>query len=293
MSDEDRERDPGADEAAGARSGSDEATDSSQPDRAGPAPAGRPARPEGSAEPLDELVDGFVSGGVARRTRQGGDMTKKEPKKTGTEAARTPVLGRSGLADEVLGQLAARNGEAASAQPTPTGPDRIYEFADSLRREGDERRDKAKEELETWVTFTLAGESYGLPVSHVQEILRVTGITRVPHAPNPVRGVTNMRGRVLPVVDLRLRLGMPQREVDGASRILVVESRDRPIGLLVDAVQQVVRLARSAVQPPPPDVMTTQSDYILGVYHLQESLVILLEVDRVLVIHDSLQAARD
>ena len=196
-------------------------------------------------------------------------------------------LPASGLAEEVLGALERRGDPEGAA---PAGPDRLFAFADSLKRqEGEGERDqKAEEELETWVTFVLSRECYGLPVSHVQEILRVAGITRVPHAPHPVRGVTNLRGRVLPVVDLRVRLGIGEREIDNASRILVVASQGRLMGLLVDAVQQVVRIGRSGIQPPPPDVMTAQSDYILGVYHLQEALVILLDVDRVLFIKESL-----
>lgn len=209
---------------------------------------------------------------------------KKEKKGKGGGGLKLPG---AGLAEEVLGVLDRREEPAGGP---PAGPDRLYAFADSLKRqEGEGDRDhKTEEELETWVTFILSGECYGLPVSHVQEILRVAGITRVPHAPHPVRGVTNLRGRVLPVVDLRVRLGIGEKEIDGASRILVVSSQGRLMGLLVDAVQQVVRIGRSGIQPPPPDVMTTQSDYILGVYHLQETLVILLDVDRVLFIKESL-----
>ena len=141
--------------------------------------------------------------------------------------------------------------------------------------------------IETWVTFVLARESYALPVSHVLEILRVAGITRVPHAPHVIRGVTNMRGKVLPVVDLRGRLGIEPAEVTAQSRILVVSSRGRLLGLLVDAVQQVERLDLQTVQPPPPDVMTAQSDYLIGVCPTGPRLVVLLDVARVLVLHSA------
>lgn len=210
-------------------------------------------------------------------------MTSKE-KNGDTGGGRK--LPPSGLAEDVL-----REPEPAPAAGAGhEGPDQLYSFADSLARDAEGIDDQKQEEkLETWVTFELAGEFFGLPVTHVQEILRVTGITRVPHAPGAVRGVTNMRGKVLPVVDLRVRLGLREKEIDGHSRILVVSSKGRYMGLLVDSVQQVLRLARSKIQPPPPDVMTHQSDYILGVYHLDEALVILLEVDRVLLIRDSVQ----
>ncbi|MBI4952159.1 MAG: chemotaxis protein CheW [Myxococcales bacterium] len=173
-------------------------------------------------------------------------------------------------------------------------PDRVYAFADALLAEdAGAAASPADEPLETWVTFALAGECFALPVSHVQEILRVTTITRVPHAPHPIRGVTNLRGRVLPVVDLRIRLELAEVGVTASSRILVVRSRRRLLGLLVDGVHQVVRLARSRVEPPPPDVMTPQSDYILGVHHLQDTLAILLDVERVLAVRDAGRAPRD
>ncbi len=220
-------------------------------------------------------------------------------KKSATPRKRSK-LPRSGLAEDILGAKQKEEDEQQlepetpeiSDDPAPTlekpsGPERIFDFADIINQNSDASQEHQKaEKLETWVTFDLASEVFALPVSHVQEILRVGTITVVPHAPNPVRGVTNKRGRVLPVVDLRLRLGLREVEVGPKSRILVVESQGRLLGLLVDGVQQVLRIALSQVQPPPPDVMTEQSDYIIGVYHLDENLAILLDVNRVLVVRE-------
>jgi purine-binding chemotaxis protein CheW len=217
----------------------------------------------------------------------------KKPKKS--------KLPRSGLAEEILDRPEYAepkpypppvNEEDAAGAETPEGPDRLYEFADimSETKDDDGEKAKTKEKAETWVTFGLAGETFALPVSHVQEILRVKTITKVPHAPDPVRGVTNKRGQVLPVVDLRRRLGVTQIEPGPKSRILVVESRKRLLGLLVDEVHKVVRIVPSQVQAPPSDVLTEQSDYILGVTNLDENLVILLEVDRVLTIKEPVPA---
>ncbi len=182
-----------------------------------------------------------------------------------------PPLPPSGLAEDILG-----SGEK---------PD-IYTFTDSLQTANGEVAQR-RVRIETWVTFALGGETFGLPVTHVVEILRVSGITRVPHAPPTVRGMTNMRGKVLPVVDLRVCLGLPPLELDAQRRILVVASRGRHIGLLVDAVQQVERIDRESVQPPPPDVMTAESEYIIGVIQVSARLVILLDADRVLSIHSA------
>jgi purine-binding chemotaxis protein CheW len=213
------------------------------------------------------------------------------------------VLPRAGLAAEILPQLrggreegeaAARQREPAAPEPAPAGPgalaapERIYAFADRLRSSAPVAAEPP-EELETWVSFSLDGDTFALPVSHVHEIIRVGTITRVPHAPFPIRGITNLRGQVLPVVDLRLRLGLKAAALAEESRILVATSLARTIGLLVDAVQQVVRIAPSKVQPPPPDVMSDRSEYILGVFDLGRELALLLDIGQVLLIPSSIE----
>ncbi|MEM1177699.1 MAG: chemotaxis protein CheW [Acidobacteriota bacterium] len=166
-------------------------------------------------------------------------------------------------------------------------PTRVFDFADRL---DDGRR--AQEEvrpvkLGTFVAFDLAGETYAMPVDPVRQVVRVSTITRVPHAPRPIRGVTNLRGRVIPVIDLRLRIGLPETQVGRSSRVVSVSSRGRLIGLLVDAVHQVVHLDLYKVQPPPDDVMTLQSDYIEGVYGEGDDLILLLDIDKALIIREA------
>ena len=95
-----------------------------------------------------------------------------------------------------------------------------------------------------------------------------------------------MRGRVIPVIDLRLRIELPSAELGRSSRVIVVSSRGRLLGLLVDAVHQVIHVDLNRVQPPPDDVMTVQSDYISGVYHLEDQLILLLDINRVLIIQE-------
>ena len=175
----------------------------------------------------------------------------------------------------------------ADGEVLPAPDDRILLFADSLqeRRQVQEER---RHQWETWVTCRIDREVFALPVKQVQEILRVSALTRVPHAPFPVRGVTNLRGYVLPVVDLRVRLGMTPDEPGPRHRVMVVHSRGRLIGLLVDAVEQVTQIDRLAVEAVPDDVMTDQSYYLLGVYHLDErEMVILLDADKVLQVREA------
>lgn len=166
-------------------------------------------------------------------------------------------LPQSGMADDILAKLARGELDAEPETPardsSPTTPrdrdlDSIYTFTDSLQlgREEEEER----EVFETWVEFALAGELFALPVSQVREILRVREVTPVPHPPFPVIGVINLRGRVVPLLDLRARLDLPAAPPDAASRIVLVESDQRRIGLLVDRVERVAQLAQSAMRPP-------------------------------------------
>jgi len=133
------------------------------------------------------------------------------------------------------------------------------------------------------VTFVLDREEYGIPVVQVREVIRVGEITRVPQAPAHVRGVTNLRGRILPVVEIRTRLGLEPGVVSPRSRIVVVEVHDRVIGLLVDAVLQVAKVPLDTVAPPPDEVLSPQADYISGVARWSSRLIILLELEKALL----------
>ena len=133
------------------------------------------------------------------------------------------------------------------------------------------------------VTFALDREEYGIPVAQVREVIRVGDITRVPQAPPHVRGVTNLRGRILPVVELRSRLGLAPAVPTPRSRIVVVEVRDRVLGLLVDAVLQVVKVPAETVAPTPEEVRSSDAEYLGGVARWNDRLVILLELEQALL----------
>ena len=169
-----------------------------------------------------------------------------------------PKLPHSGMADEILGRLA--RGElteepdapdAAPGEPSAAAPrdiDRIYTFTDSLQLGQEEEEER--EVYETWVEFRLAGDLFALPVGQVREVLRVREVTPVPHPPFPVIGVINLRGRVVPLLDLRARLALRATPPDDDSRVVLVESQKRRIGLLVDGVERVAQLAQSAIREP-------------------------------------------
>ena len=158
----------------------------------------------------------------------------------------------------------------------------------------DEEEEEEPEELETWVLFQLDRRGHCLPVTHVREILRVGEITRVPHAPAAVRGVTNVRSRVVPVVDLRQRLGLAPAKVGNASRILAVEMGERLLGYLVDRVDQVVHLAPSRFETPAAD--DAEAGCAQAVYRLREEdteTVVLLGPDRIVSLEEETPDGKD
>ena len=99
-----------------------------------------------------------------------------------------------------------------------------------------------------WVTFMLEGEIYGIEVIQVQEVLRVTEIAPVPGSPDYVLGIINLRGNVVTVLDTRRRFGLPGHEITDATRIIIIESEDNIVGVLVDSVAEVVELKKSAIE---------------------------------------------
>jgi purine-binding chemotaxis protein CheW len=133
------------------------------------------------------------------------------------------------------------------------------------------------------LTFALDREEYGIPVTQVREVIRVDGITRVPQVPAHIRGVTNLRGRILAVVEVRTRLGLSEAVITPASRIVVVDLRGRTLGLLVDRVSQVTKVPADSVAPPPEEVVTAETDFLTGVARWESRLIMLLDLDKVLL----------
>jgi purine-binding chemotaxis protein CheW len=132
------------------------------------------------------------------------------------------------------------------------------------------------------VVFQLGAELFGVEIAHVHEIIRMQTVTRVPRAPSFVEGVINLRGKVIPVVDLRRRFGLPAAEHTRTSRIVVVDLSDQVVGIVVDGVSEVLRVSASVVEPPSPVVTGVDSEYVQGIAKLPDRLVIMLDLDRVL-----------
>ncbi|HBE95097.1 MAG TPA: chemotaxis protein CheW [Desulfovibrio sp.] len=141
---------------------------------------------------------------------------------------------------------------------------------------------KQDDELIQLVTFSIGEEEFGVDILKVQEIIRTMEITKVPRAPEFVEGVINLRGKVIPIVDLRKRFGLETRDHDKHTRIIVIEINQMIVGFVVDSVSEVLRIPANTVEPPPPVVSGLESEYISGVGKLQDRLLILLDLNRLL-----------
>ena len=224
---------------------------------------------------------------------------KKRARKTArtdASAAEKPggrlALPPSGLASDILAMAET----AAAVEPEPdveAEPVAGFDHAEDARPAArahnlsffaapvrEER--KAAEATEHLATFLLSGEEYGVDVRLVQEIIRVAEITPVPRAPASIKGVINLRGRVIPVIDLKRKLGLGEVEPDKRARIVVVRLADRLIGLLVDAASQVLKVPVSSVDPAPDAVVEIDADFIRGVAKLPDRLIILVDLGRIL-----------
>jgi len=141
------------------------------------------------------------------------------------------------------------------------------------------------DELLQLVSFNIGDEEFGVDILQVQEINRMLEVTKVPNAPEYVDGVINLRGKVIPIIDLRRRFGMARKEHDKHTRIVVVELNGKVVGFVVDAVREVLRIPRSVTEPPPSIAGSTNEEYITGVGKLEDRLLILLDIGK--IVYDS------
>lgn len=144
----------------------------------------------------------------------------------------------------------------------------------------DQNKDRL-DELIQLVTFHLGQEQFGLDILKVQEINRMVEITKVPQAPHYCEGVINLRGKVIPVIDLRKKFEMDVEEWTKNTRIIVCDVDGNVIGMIVDAVEEVLRIPSSTIEPAPEIVTTVNSDYIKGVAKLEGRLLIFLDISKI------------
>jgi purine-binding chemotaxis protein CheW len=230
------------------------ATGAASPSPPEPPPAS-PAPPVASGAPKKRLQ--LPSSGLAE------DILARP------EAAAIPSRG-SVLEMEPIAPVDAAEAAASRAQ-------NLSFFSSSVREER-----KVVEATEHLATFLLSGEEYGVDVRLVQEIIRVSEITAIPRAPEFVKGVINLRGRIIPVVDLKRKLGLGEVVDSRQTRIVVVKVRDRLIGLLVDGASQVLKVPVSSIEPAPEEIVEIDASYIRGVAKLVDKLIILVDLAKIL-----------
>lgn len=142
------------------------------------------------------------------------------------------------------------------------------------------------QEEQQLVVFRLGSEEYGVDILQVQEIKRMLDITRVPQAPDFIEGVINLRGQIIPVLDLRRRFGFPAAERTADTRIIVVNIGELIIGLIVDTVLEVISLSKEAISPAPALVTGIDNDFLSGIGDLGERLLIILNLEKILAVDE-------
>jgi len=159
--------------------------------------------------------------------------------------------------------------------------------AQTGKADGKAEKDASRAEAGLYLTFELGKEFYGLEILKVQEIIGMMEVTHVPRTPEYVRGVVNLRGKVIPVVDLRAKFAMEPTEDTERTCIIVLEVRKGQqaltMGIIVDEVCEVLEVGASQIEPPPSFGAGVESDFIMGMGKVGEKVVMLLEVDRALV----------
>ena len=147
-------------------------------------------------------------------------------------------------------------------------------------------RGKEAEELRQLISFSVGDEEYGLDLLRVKEVIRVRQVTWLPKAPSFVRGIINLRGDVIPIIDLRDKFGLESSEYSAQTRVIVVEIEGRLMGLVVDSASQVVRIPVDQIDPPPPVLGGFSQALITGVGKRDDRLIILLNPDSILTVDE-------
>jgi purine-binding chemotaxis protein CheW len=149
-----------------------------------------------------------------------------------------------------------------------------------IAQTGPEPSGRAENPVVQLVGFRLDNEDYAIAITKIQEIILMKPITRIPQVPDFIEGLINLRGSVIPIVNLRKRFGLASRDVDDETRTIVVNIHDKTVGCIVDAVTQVMRINRDQIQPPPLSVLSVSHQYVAGLARLEDRLIIILDIER-------------
>ncbi len=144
-----------------------------------------------------------------------------------------------------------------------------------------------KEELFQYVTFKIGDEDFAIDIIKVQEIIREVEVTEVPQSHEFIDGIASLRGKVMPIISLRMTFGLPKLENDNDNRVLVTDLNGVTVGLVVDSVSEILRLSPKDIEPPPHTAGSDKAEYIKGVGKIGDRLLIILDIDKVLTMQES------
>lgn len=138
-----------------------------------------------------------------------------------------------------------------------------------------------KSELIQLVSFFLDDEEYAISIANIQGINRMGEITKLPNSLPYVEGITNLRGNIIPLINLRKRLGLPNKEFDKTTRFIVIEHNSRLFGFIVDFVNRVLRIPKELIEPPPPSSLRINTKYVTGIAKFENKLIIILDLTKI------------
>ena len=192
--------------------------------------------------------------------------------------------------DEHPGAPVASASEVSTFRPAG---DSLLTFADAILARPSAPAPAPATEVQAYLTFCLQRAEYGVPILRSREIVRVGEITRIPEAPPHVRGVLNLRGRVVPIVELRTRLGLPLAALTPQSRVIVVEAYGRLFGLLVDSASRIAKIPTCTIKPAPAEALSATPDHVTGIAQMGTGLVTLLDLDKLLLLNPTAPQTSD
>lgn len=160
-------------------------------------------------------------------------------------------------------------------------PVKKQEFAISSSEQHEESKVVGERTIQL-IGFLLGKEIFGFDINNIREINRIANITKVPNVPEYIDGVINLRGNVIPIINLRTKTKMPKKEFDSKTRIIIIENENMVVGFIVDEVKEVLRIPESIIMPPPAIAVTETSEYISSVARTENGLIILLDIGKLL-----------
>ena len=204
--------------------------------------------------------------------------------KAAPEAPEAPEeISPAAEAAEEAAPEAPASGKKVEIRVEPEDLEEVGGLAEVLRSQQDEKVEEEEEAIQL-LTFMLAGEEYGLNIMDIKEIVRPKDPTEVPKTPDYILGIISLRGMIIPIFDVKARLGLSATEQDQRSRIIVVKVMENFYGLLVDSVVQVMDIPLSLIEPPPEIIGGVEGEFLRGVGKMEDRLIILLNLARILTV---------